>query len=210
MRSAVAMATTASSGAQATANVVPEKHGSDANMDKDKGKVEGKDANVVMGGGATRRRRGRRKKPACCDTSSSAPVALVASASAAHDSDEFDDAWADTPMQSPPLVAATMIAMPRRAECARHSSSRSPRRSSPAGATGATAQLVAGRVAHIQGLKSRPELEGCLIELKSFDADAGRWICTRSGAEQLRIVPDKLQPIEESHQVFQRLRFSAG
>jgi hypothetical protein len=206
MRSAIAMAA-ASSGAQSKVNEVPEKNGSKMSMDKDKGKVEGKDENVVMDSGATRRRRRRRRKPTC-GSALSGPLAPEASAT--DDAIEFDDAWADTPMQSPPLVEVTSVAKPRRTLRARGSGSRSPRRSSPGEATDASTKLVAGRLALIQGLKSRPELDDCLTELKSYDAAAGRWTCLMSDAEQLRIVPDKLLPIEESHQVFQRLRYNAG
>lgn len=191
---------------------------------KDTGKGMDKDADVGMGivppGPAAlprrRRRRGR---------------ALRAGAPPFVPGAEFDDSWADgvvaaTPALSGVLLPREVVVPPldadaavrgRRPLIARRSGSRSPRRSSPGAASPPPAAaaappvlaLLEGRVATIQGLVSRPELERVIVDLKKFDASAGRWICSTKGGEQLRILPDKLQPIAESGQQFMRLRFGA-
>ena len=77
----------------------------------------------------------------------------------------------------------------------------------PAAAAAAAApSLLAGRVATIKGLVSRPELEGFLVVLDAQDAATNRWICHTRGGEQLRILPEKLVPIPEEGQKFKKLR----
>ena len=106
-----------------------------------------------------------------------------------------------------PPVESDAAVRGRRPLVARRSGSRSPRRASPKGAGSAAAAaaaapppaLLVGRVAIIQGLVSRPELDHALVDLKKFDSSAGRWICSTQGGEQLRILPEKLKPIEETH-----------
>ena len=170
-----------------------------------------------------RRRRRQRRGRAGVGTAPAGP----ASGSAGM---EFDDSRADRVVAAPSSLAVVHpqgVAPPvdgdaavrgRRPLVARRSGSRSPRRASPSGAASSAASaaaasppvLLAGRVATIQGLVSRPELDHVLVDLKKFDASAGRWICSTQGGEQLRILPEKLKPIEETHQKFSRLRYEAG
>lgn len=101
----------------------------------------------------------------------------------------------------PPLDE--VAARGRRPLVARRSGTRSPRRSpSPA--------LLAGRVAFIKGLVSRPELESVLVVLDELDVISGRWICRVKGGEQVRILPEKLLPISESGQKFSKLRYESS
>ena len=67
--------------------------------------------------------------------------------------------------------------------------------------------LLAGHVATIKGLVSRPELEGVLVDLDVQDKASGRWICHVKGGEKLRILPEKLVPIAEDGQKLSRLRY---
>ena len=185
------------------------------------GKGTGKDSDEGMGVTPTgpraqprRRRRGR------------APVAAAAPVVP-----EFDDSWADGVHVAPPAQA---LALPlddaavrgRRPLVARHSSSRSPRRLSPVGPAPAVADaaeplpledaeplspaLLAGQVATIKGLLSRPDLEDVLVVLDEQDVLSGRWICHVKGGEKVRILPDKLAPIPESGQKFSRLRYDTS
>ena len=193
--------------------------------DTGKGKGKGKDsdegmgvATKVPGAQPRRRRRGRASAAA-------APVAVP----------EFDDdSWADGVGAAP---SAQQLALPLRVAAgdevgpplgvaavrglrplvARHSGSRSPRRLSPrphsappvaaAAAERLTLALLAGRVATIKGLVSRPELENVLVVLDVQDKASGRWICHVKGGEKLRILPEKLVPIAEDGQKFSKLRY---
>ena len=67
--------------------------------------------------------------------------------------------------------------------------------------------LLAGHVATIKGLVSRPELENVLVVLDVQDEFSSRWICHVKGGEKLRILPEKLVPIAEDGQKLSRLRF---
>jgi hypothetical protein len=53
--------------------------------------------------------------------------------------------------------------------------------------------LLAGSIAAVVGLTSRPDLEGAYVELLEFDSAASRWICRTANKEQVRVVPEKLQ-----------------
>ena len=64
--------------------------------------------------------------------------------------------------------------------------------------------MLAGRIATIQGVVSRPGMDQKLVELKEFEASAGRWVCRIKGGEQLRIRPEKLVPTAETGQKFLR------
>ena len=192
---------------------------------KDTSKGKGKDSDEGMGvapaePGAQprRRRRGR-----------------AAAATPAVDP-EFDDSWADGASAAPParLLALSLSAAAgdevvpplegaavrgRRELVATHSGPRSPRRKSArpvdAAAAAAAAEplplaLLAGRVATVKGLVSRPDLENVLVVLDVQDMTSGRWICRTKGGEQLRILPKKLTPIAETGQKFLRLRYDAS
>jgi hypothetical protein len=179
--------------------------------DTGKGKGKGKDSDVGMGvapkePGAQPRRRRRGRAPAAA----AAPVAVP----------EFDDSWADGVHVAPPVPAQPLddaAARGRRPLVARHSGSRSPRRLSPmpasvapvaaAAAHGLPLALLAGRIATIKGLVSRPKLENVLVALDVQDMESGRWICHIKGGEKLRILPEKLVPIAEDGQKFSRLRY---
>ena len=184
---------------------------------KGKGKGKGKDSDEGMGvapkePGAQPRRRRRGRAPDVA-----APVVVS----------EFDDSWADEVRVAPP---AQLVALPLRAAAgdevgpplgdvalrgrrplvARRSGTRSPRRSYPllcAAAEPLPLALLAGHVAIIKGLVSRPELEGVLVVLDVLDKNSGRWICYVNGGEKLRILPEKLVPIAEDSQKFSRLRY---
>lgn len=198
-----------------------EKKGMSKDNGKETGKGKVKDSDVGMGvappgPGALprRRRRGR---------------VLRAAAPPFVPSTELNDEWADGVVAAPlaqsgvlppreevvPPHDGDVAVRGRRPLIARRSGSRSPRRSSPrdasptpcAAAAPLPLVLLEGRVATIVGLVSRPELDGALVVLKEFVASAGRWICTLSGGEQLRILPVKLVPIAETGQKFMMLRF---
>ena len=174
------------------------------NDKKDTGKGKGKDSDEGMGVAPTvpgaqprRRRRGRARAAA-------APAVVP----------EFDDSWADgvrvaappaQPLALPLRAAAGEEGGPplddaavrgRRPLIVRRSGSRSPRRLSPDPAAALSSlALLAGRVATIKGLVSRPELDTSV-----------RWICHVKGGEQLRILPEKPVPNAENGQKFSRLR----
>ena len=199
--------------------------GKDKNK-KDAGKDKGKDFDEGMGvapkepGAQPRRRRRRGRAPAAA---AAAPVVVP----------EFDDSWTDedrvaAPAQlltlslrvaagdedCPPLDDAAVRG--RRPLVARRSGSRSPRRPSrkPGSVWPAAAAepppLLAGRVATIRGLVSRPELENVLVALDGYDEGSGRWICHVNGGEKLRILLEKLVPIAEDGQKFSRLRYDTS
>ena len=67
--------------------------------------------------------------------------------------------------------------------------------------------LLAGQVATIKGLLSRPDLEDVLVVLDEQDVLSGRWICHVKGGEKVRILPEKLVPIAEDGQKLSRLRY---
>ena len=77
-----------------------------------------------------------------------------------------------------------------------------PRAVEPSAAAASAPPLLAGRVATIIGLVSRPELVQ--------DKTSGRWICRVKGGEQLRLLPVRLVPIAETGQQFSRLRYDAS
>ena len=179
-------------------------------MTKDKDKGKDRDSMDVDVARPAQPRRRRRKQALRADAPTSVPPS------------ELNDEWADEVASKsaqgivpavPPLYDLPVAGV-RRPLVARLSSSRSPRRSSPAPtATTATAaapgSLRAGCIALIEGLVSRPELDQSLVELTRLDANASRWVCRSKGGEQLRITPDKLKVILEDHQCFQRLRYEA-
>ncbi len=149
----------------------------------------------VGGGGQTatksQRRRQRRRAARCASAS---PVA------------ELDDAWADGVSIAPGRRAPS----PPRPRS--RSGSRSPRRdeAAPAVVAAGAAGLVAGRVATVQGVVSRPDLVGAVVLLLSFDAGSGRWVARTAGGERLRLLPGRLAVIPENEQTFTRLRFDKG
>ena len=63
--------------------------------------------------------------------------------------------------------------------------------------------LLAGSIAAVVGLTSRPDLEGAYVELLEFDSAACRWICRTAKREQVRLVPEKLQSFQPG--LFQQL-----
>ena len=63
--------------------------------------------------------------------------------------------------------------------------------------------LLAGSIAAVVGLTSRPDLEGAYVELLDFDSAACRWICRTAKREQVRVVPEKLQSFQPG--LFQQL-----
>jgi len=63
--------------------------------------------------------------------------------------------------------------------------------------------LLAGSIAAVVGLTSRPDLEGAYVELLEFDSAACRWICRTAKREQVRVVPEKLQSFQPG--LFQQL-----
>jgi hypothetical protein len=63
--------------------------------------------------------------------------------------------------------------------------------------------LLAGSIAAVVGLTSRPDLEGSYVELLEFDSAASRWICRTAKKEQVRLVPEKLQSFQPG--LFQQL-----
>jgi len=63
--------------------------------------------------------------------------------------------------------------------------------------------LLAGSIAAVVGLTSRPDLEGAYVELLEFDSAACRWICRTAKREQFRVVPEKLQSFQPG--LFQQL-----
>ena len=199
------------------------------------GKGTGKDSDEGMGVTPTgpraqprRRRRGR------------APVAAAAPVVPEFDDSWADGVHVAPPAQalalplraaaedevSPPLDDAAVRG--RRPLVARHSSSRSPRRLSPqpVGPAPAVADaaeqlplenaeplslaLLAGQVATIKGLVSRPELEDVLVVLDEQDVLSGRWICHVKGGEKSRILPEQLVPIAEDGQKFSKLRYDSS
>ena len=185
----------------------------DKDKKKDKKRKEKKDAaedkdEVVQAPGAQRRRRRRRRAPAAAPADG--PDA------------DFDDYWADGvvafgPAAAPPgwpllaqpalpapaAAAAEAAPQPRQPLLASRPGSRSPRRSAPLA-------LVAGRLATLQHLVNRPELEHALVELTEFDAPADRWVCRDARGVSFRVRAEKLLPVPEEGQQFQRLRFANG
>ena len=63
--------------------------------------------------------------------------------------------------------------------------------------------LLAGSIAAVVGLTSRPDLEGSYVELLEYDSAASRWICRTAKKEQVRVVPEKLQSFQPG--LFQQL-----
>ena len=63
--------------------------------------------------------------------------------------------------------------------------------------------LLAGSIAALVGLTSRPDLEGAYVELLEYDSAARRWICRTAKKEQVRVVPEKLQSFQPG--LFQQL-----
>ena len=63
--------------------------------------------------------------------------------------------------------------------------------------------LLAGSIAAVVGLTSRPDLEGAYVELLEYDSAARRWICRTAKKEQVRVVPEKLQSFQPG--LFQQL-----
>ena len=136
-----------------------------------------------------------------------------------------DDSWADgavvfgpaaAPPDWPPRVElpGSAPADPGRLPLVPRRASRSPRRPSPsssaplaAGAATPKLALLAGRVAAIGVLESRPDLRNSLVVLSEFDEKSGRWLCLLKGGDCLRILPSKLKPLAESAQKFSRLRY---
>ena len=198
---------------------------------KDTDKDKGKDSDAGMGisppePGAQprRRRRGRARGVAAAHPA----VDLV------------DDSWADGVAAAPPafrpglplgeapaVVGAAalgevvpphdVVAARKRPLIARRSGSPSPPRKVslstearvPSAAAAAPA-LLAGRVAAIGVLVSRPELENVLVVLDVQDMSTRRWSCSLKGGEVVRILPEKLVPIAETGQKFSRLRYDAS
>ena len=111
-----------------------------------------------------------------------------------------DDSWADGtvafgPAAAPPdwppraELPGPAPADPGRLPLVPRRASRSPRRASPSSsappaAVAATPKLalLAGRVAAIGVLESRPELLNTLVVLTEFDQKSGRWLCLLKGA----------------------------
>ena len=182
---------------------------------KDKSKAnEHKDASKDESPAQPRRPKRQRGRALRADVAPFEPVAEL-----------DDDSWADgavafgpaaAPAGWPPLAAlpGTAPADPGRLPLVPRRASRSPRRASPSSSAPPAADaatpklaLLAGRVAAIGVLESRPELLNTLVELSEFDQKSGRWLCLLKGGDCLRILPNKLKPLAESAQKFTRLRY---
>jgi hypothetical protein len=183
---------------------------------KDTDKDKGKDSDVGMGvtppepGAQPRRRRRGRARGAAAH-----PAVDL----------EFDDRWADGVVAAPLGLPGDVVpphdevtVQGRRPLIARRSGSRTPPRNisprpravEPSAAAASAPPLLAGRVATIIGLVSRPELDNVLVVLDVQDKTSGRWICRVKGGEQLRLLPVRLVPIAETGQQFSRLRYDAS
>jgi hypothetical protein len=126
---------------------------------------------------------------------------------------ELDDEWADGtvpfgPANAPP-AAAPEAAQPQRVLKARRSGTRSPRRGDeePQLPSTLASPLVAGHVAAIKKLDSRPELENEKVLLLEYVPSSGRWICALSTGENLRILLAKLQSMNPSFQELAKQAF---
>ena len=161
--------------------------GNTKDLSKDKG-TDDDDGMCVPPGPAQPRRRRRRDRALRAVAPPFVPAALADA--------ELDDAWADEVAVSSSLAVSSWVVPPfigpaadaaRRPLIARRSSSRSPRRPSPERSSDAVdaapvaSALLQGRVATVEGLVSRPELDQGLVHLKEFDAKAGRWVCQLAG-----------------------------
>ena len=61
--------------------------------------------------------------------------------------------------------------------------------------------LANGCLAHVQDLESRPELNGDIVTLATFDPAADRWECNLGGGDGLRLRLAKLSPIPDLDRV---------
>ena len=52
-----------------------------------------------------------------------------------------------------------------------------------------------GGFARVQHLQSRPELNGEVVQLNTFDAGADRWECSFGDGQGLRLRPATLAPL---------------
>jgi hypothetical protein len=138
----------------------------------------------------------------------------------------LDDEWADSLPQvfgPAPAPVGYASSLPGNASSsgppgprmlvARRSGSRSPRGEDlliqPSPSADGASPLLAGHIAAIVGLESRPELAGAHVVLVEFDPAASRWICQTKSKEKLRIKPEKLQSFTPGLQKFAQRKFEA-
>ena len=138
----------------------------------------------------------------------------------------LDDEWADSLPQvfgPAPAPVGYASSLPESASSsgppgprmlvARRSGSRSPRGEDlliqPSPSAEGASPLLAGHIAAIVGLESRPELAGAHVVLVEFDPATSRWICRTKSKEKLRIKPEKLQSFTPGLQKFAQRKFEA-
>jgi hypothetical protein len=169
----------------------------------------------------------KKKKKEKKDAEMRIPVVPVASAPLSGDAAVFTpsqdglmDEWADAvptvygPAPAPigfidPLPASASVPGPRPRPLIARRSGTPPRkcglgepRTEPLSERITASPLLAGSIAAVVGLTSRPDLEGAYVELLEFSA-ARRWICRTAKNEQIRVVPEKLQSFQPG--LFQQL-----
>jgi len=115
----------------------------------------------------------------------------------------LSDEWADGL-----VVHGPANLRPARRLVERRSGSRSPRGGQLLQPAPDASPLVAGHMAAIKTLSSRPELAGQHIRLIEFDAAAGRWRCALRNGEFLRIHQGKLQSVNPAFQAMMEQKFA--
>ena len=115
---------------------------------------------------------------------------------------ELTDEWADGIVVHGPANLPPAQRLLRR-----RSGSRSPR-GAPEQPLPVASPLVAGHLAAIKTLLSRPELDGQHIRLIEFDAAAGRWQCALRSGERLRIHQGKIQSVNPAFQRTMEQKFA--
>ena len=177
-----------------------------------------KNSKTSGGKGEDKKGKGKREKPGAVPrqqpSASAAP--LRAATAAFHPADgsmELEDEWADGsvpygPANAPP-AAAPEAAEPPSVLQTRRVGSRSPRRGmeEPQQPSTLASPLVAGDIAAIKLLDSRPELEHEKVKLVEYVPAKGRWICALGTGEQLRIKPEKLQSMNPAFQKLAKQAF---
>jgi hypothetical protein len=131
-----------------------------------------------------------------------APLRVGAETFVPRGESELADEWADGHVVQGPLNLPHV-----RQLRARRSGSRSPRGSLVVQPSPIASPLVAGHLAAINELSSRPELAGEPIRLVEFDDAAGRWRCALRNGEFLRIHTSKIQSINAAFQDSMELKF---
>lgn len=117
---------------------------------------------------------------------------------------ELADEWADGLVSHGP---ANLLPVRRRL-LQRRSGSRSPRGGQHEQPDPVASSLVAGHMASIKMLSSRPELAGQQIRLVEFDDAADRWRCALRSGEFLRIHQSKLQSVNPGLQRLAEQKFA--